>query len=294
MLHILRRALRSLWENAYLNAVSTGVITAALLLMGVYLTVQYNLNAIVDTWGRDVQISAYFRPEVPVERRFSVRDRIAVDPAVASVRYVSEADARAWLLERVNGLQPVLDELDEDVLPASLELTLVPGSEAAHNVELWASALEGPDFASIDYGQDWIQRFNAFLNLLKLLGSVMGLLVLLAALFLVTNTVYLVVYNRRDELEVQKLVGATQSYIVAPFLIEGMLHGLVGGLLSLIGLWVVHSLLVLRLQDALQLGIAGELSFLPLPWLALLVGTGVVLGVGAALVAVQRFLMQAP
>ncbi len=294
MVHILRRALRSLWENFYLNAVSTGVIAAALLLMGVYLTVQYNLNTIVDTWGRDVHVSAYFLPEVSQERRLALRDRIADDPAVAEVRYVSEEDARAWLAERVEDLEPVLDELDEGTLPASLEIVLAPGSDSTDQVATWARTLEGPDFSEVDYGQEWIERFNAFLSLLKLLGAVMGMLVLLAALFLVTNTVYLVVYSRRDELEVQKLVGATPSYIVAPFLLEGLLHGLIGALASLVGLFAVHSLLVVRLQEAFQLGIAGELSFLPGPWLLMLLLTGVVLGVGAALVAVQRFLLQAP
>jgi cell division transport system permease protein len=294
MVHILRRAARSLFENFYLNAVSTGVIAAALLLMGVYLTVQYNLNTIVDTWGRDVHVSAYFLPEVSPERRLSLRDRVADDPAVAQVRYVSEEDARAWLTERVDGLDPILDELGEGTLPASLEITLSPGSDSTDQVAAWARTLEGPDFSEVDYGQEWIERFNAFLSLLKLLGAVMGMLVLLAALFLVTNTVYLVVYNRRDELEVQKLVGATPSYIVAPFLLEGLAHGVFGGLLSLVGLLAVHQMLVLRLQEALQLGIAGELSFLPGSWLLLLVFTGVVLGVGAALVAVQRFLLSAP
>ena len=294
MVHIIRRALRSLTENAYLNAVATGVIAAAVLLMGVFLTVQHNLNSIVDTWGRDVHVSAYFLAEVPEERRFAVRDRLGQDERVARVRYVSEADAQAWLGERVDGLEPILSELGSGVLPASLEITLAPGFDGTAQVAAWAEDLQGPDFSEVDYGQEWIERFNAFLGLLKLLGAVMGILLLLAALFLVANTVYLVVYNRRDELEVQKLVGATTSYIVAPFLIEGLVQGLFGGLFALIGLWGVHRMLVLRLQDAFQLGIAGELALLPFHWLLFLVLVAMVLGVGAAAVAVQRFLLSAP
>lgn len=292
MVHILRRSMRSLWENLYLNLVSTCVIAAALLLMGVYLTVQHNLAGIVDTWGRDVHVSAYFRGEVPTERRFALRDQIAQDPLVQGVRYVSATEAQEWLSQRVDGLAPIMAELGDDVLPASLEITLVNGASA--QVESWASTLGGPDFVDVDYGQDWIQRFNAFLGLLTLLGSVMGLLLVFAALFLVTNTVWLVVYNRRDELEVQKLVGATTRYIVAPFVVEGTLHGIAGGLMALIGLWAVHRLLVLRLQDALQLSIAGELAMLPGSWLLGLIVVGVALGVGAALVAVQRFLLRVP
>jgi len=291
--HAFRRAFRSLWENLYLNIMATTVIGAALLLMGVYLTVQYNLNTFVDTWDKDVHVSAYFHTDVPEQRRLELRDRLAADPSVERVRYVSEDEARDWLVERVDGVSDVLDQLGPGVLPASLEVTARdPGDTAA--LSRWAADLEGPDFQAIDYGQEWIERFQAFLSVLKLLGALLGTLILVAALFLVTNTVYLIVYNRSDELEVQKLVGATGSYITAPFLIEGLLQGAIGSVVSLAGLWAVHVILVSRLQAALALGMAGDLSMLPARWLALLCVTGVVLGVGAATVAVTRFLLRTP
>jgi Cell division protein len=272
---------------------ASGVIGAALLLMGVYLTVQYNLNGFVDGWEKDVHVSAYFHPDVTEGRRFALRDQIADDPAVARVRYVSEEEARDWLTERVDGVADVLDQLGPGALPSSLEITVADPSDT-QALQSWATTLEGPDFQAVDYGQEWIERFNAFLSVLRLLGAVMGMLILLAALFLVTNTVYLIVYNRRDELEVQKLVGATASYITAPFLVEGLLQGAVGGIMAMLGLVLVHELLVARLQAALELGLAGDLSMLPLPWFALLFVTGVVLGLGASIVAVTRFLLRTP
>lgn len=288
--HILRRSLRSLWENLYLNSVAAGVIAAALLLFGVYLTVQYNLNAIVDTWSRDVHISAYFHPDISESARFEARDRIAQTPGVAAVRYVSEADARDWLMERVDGLQPVLTELGEGVLPASLEITLTAEAARPATVASFAESLAGPEFTDIDYGREWVERFNAFLSLLKALGVILGMLILIAALFLVTNTVYLIVYNRRDELEIARLVGASDRYIKAPFLFEGVVQGVIGGLIATAGLWVVHRVLVLRLQEALQLQVAGELAFVPPEYVALLALSGVILGMTAATIAVHRFL----
>jgi len=292
--HILRRAFRSLWEHVYLNAMAAMVIAAALLLIGVYLTVQFNLNAIVDTWERDVHVSAYFHSDVPEARRFSLRDEIANRPEVASVHYVSESDARAWLVQRVNDLDPVLTELGDDALPASLEISLTSAQARPDAIAAFAASLDPSDFEDIDYGQEWIERFNAFLSLLQLLGAVLGSLVGLAALFLVANTIYLIVYSRKDELEVQKLVGATGTYIVAPFLIEGAAQGLLGAVLALVGLWGVHRVLVLRLQDALQLGVAGKLAFLPPPYQLLLAGLGILLGITAAFLSVRRFLMTAP
>ncbi len=290
----LRRATRSIWENFYFNAVSTGVIAAALLLMGVYLTVQHNVNGIVDSWNRDAHISAYFSPSVSRERQVAIQAEVEQDPRVSHVDHVSPMEAQTWLIKEVEGLEGVLTELGPEALPASLEIELGEDAAEPNQIAGFAAELEKFEFESVDYGQEWIQRFNGFLDLLKLLGAVMGLLILLAALFIVTNTVYLVVYSRRDELETQKLVGATSSYITIPFLVEGLIQGIVGSLIALLGLYTVHQLLVARLEVALQLGITQELAFLPTSWLLILGLTGIVLGVGAALVAVTKFLTQAP
>ena len=292
--HILRRAGRSLWENLYLNLVACGVIGASLLLFGVFLTVQHNLGDIVDTWNRDVHVSAYFHPDIDEEQRFALRDQVAQQPAVLSVRYISEGDAQDWLVERIDSLEPILAELGEGVLPASLEITLAPEAAQPAQVSAFAQSLDAPSFARIDYGQEWVERFNAFLSLLRALGAILGLLILVAALFLVTNTVHLVVYNRRDELEVARLVGAQNSFITVPFIIEGAVQGFVGALGAGLGLVVVQRVVVIRLQDALQLDVAGKLELLPPEQMALLGLAGVSLGVIAAFVAVQRFLMRAP
>lgn len=292
--HILRRAVRSLWENLYLNTVSTGVIAAALMLMGMSLAVQHNINGAVASWSRDVHVSAYFQPELAEADREAIRDRIARDPHVARVHYVSEEEARVWLTERVDGLEGVFDDLGPGVLPASLEITLVDNGDLDAQVEALGPWLRETEFAEVDYGREWLERFDTFLTLVKGLGATLGTLILVAALFLVTNTVYLVIYNRRDELEIQKLVGATTGYIVAPFIVEGFVHGLAGSFLAVLGLWVSYSVLSSRLEAALTLGLLPELSFLPLSWVAALVLCGVVLGVGAATVAVSRFIASAP
>ncbi len=292
--HIFRRALRSLWENVYLNLVSTGVIAAAVLLMGVYLTFQYNLTQLMNSWDRDVQVSAYFHADVPEDRRESLAARIGEDPRVARVAYVSEAEAGAWLAERVDDLAPVLEELGSDLLPASLEITLAQTDNVERDIAELKPLLDPADFAEVDHGREWVDRFEAFVEAVRVLGGAMGLMILVAALFLVTNTVYLVIYNRRDELEIQKLVGATQSYIVAPFLLEGFAHGLAGGVAALLALKALHVLLIGRLESALGAEALTSVSALPAQWLLGLAVLAVVLGVGAASVAVTRFLATAP
>lgn len=293
--HILRRALRSLWENLSLNLVSTGVIAAALMLAGTYLTVMVNLGQIVDTWDRDVHVSLYFFPDVPVDRRFALKDEIQAMPQVAEVRYVSEAEARAWMEERVPEVAPALAELGDEVLPSSLELTLV--ERATHPAELAAviTELQRPDFEEVDYGQEWVRRFDTFLSLLELLGVVLGTLIVTAAIFLVGNTMHLVAHARRAELETMKLVGATWGFVAAPFVLEGAIQGLVAGGLTVGGLWAIHNLLVVRLQEAFQLALGSQMLH-PLTgqMQALLVLVGVVLGTLGCLTAIRRFWSAAP
>lgn len=292
--HIIRRALRSIWENLYLNTVAAGVIAASLLLLGVYVSTLLNLNSIVDTWNKDTHISAYFDSNLSEKEHLLMRDLIYAMPQTAEVRYVSQEDAHKWLTERVEGIEDTLAELGNDALPASLEISLNKESSTPAEIEKFTSVLREQGFSELDYGVEWVEKFNAFLQLLQMLGVLLGGLILIAATFLVTNTVHLVVYNRRHEMDIAKLVGASNLFIILPFLFEGVVQGLVGALSAITGLWIIHQTLAIRLQEALLLELAGELHFLNTQQLLLLSTVGIGLGFIAAFIASTRFLRQAP
>ena len=158
--HILRRTLRSLKENFSLNLVATGVIGATVLLAGVYLSALQTLDRVVESWDRDAHVSAYFQPEIEVELRFATKDQIAARQEVATVSYVSEEDAAAYLSERVEEVGPILEELGPEVLPASLEITLSQGHATPAEIQAFVDSIDGPPFEHVDYGQDWVQRFH--------------------------------------------------------------------------------------------------------------------------------------
>ena len=155
--HIIRRSLRSVWENLYLNTVAASVIGASLLLLGVYTIVHTNLNSIVDTWNKDIHVSAYFSDNLTEEERFSIRDRIHAYDEVIQVRYVSEKEAIEWLSNEVTGIQATLNELGDNALPASLEITLSPQMTQPELIEAFADKIETVDFQNIDYGVEWVE-----------------------------------------------------------------------------------------------------------------------------------------
>ena len=292
--HLLRRAMRSLRENLYLNLVATGVIAAAVLLAGVYLAIMFNLGNVVDSWDRDVHVSAYFYTDVPVDRRFEIKDDVANMPAVADVKYVTEEEAADWLVVKVPDVGPIVEELGPSVLPASLEITLKESSTRPGDIASFVESIDDSDFEYIDYGQEWVQRFNTFLALLQVLGIVLGSLIFTAAVFLVGNTMHLVAYARRQELETMKLVGATWGFVAIPFVIEGAIQGAVGSALALGGVYGLHRALVNQLQDALSIAVTDTMSFLPAQYIGMLLLTGVLLGVIGCGTSIYRFWSQAP
>lgn len=286
-----RRALRGVAEHTYLSLVSTGVIAAALVLLGMFAMVSANLAQVLGSWERDVHVSAYLSGGTP-EAHAALAASLAARPEVAGAQYVSQAEARAWMTGKMPEIGPVLEDLGDDALPASIEITLRSGHTSPAAMGQFVSSLQASgSFADIDYGQEWITRVDTFLSIVDALGVALGVFIGVAALFLVGNTIHLVVYARRDELEIMRLVGASDRYILAPFLLEGALQGLVGAGVATLLLWGAHRGLLSRLESVLALALGGEgLRFLPAAAVAALFLVGVLLGTGAAWGAVRRFL----
>lgn len=291
MTSTLLRTLRAMREHTYLAFVSTGVITAGLVLIGMFAMVTTNVALVLGSWEHEVHVSAYLKEGSP-EAHAAIGQSLATRTDVAEVRYVSEAEARAWMVERMPELSPVLDELGADALPASLEITLRPGHTAPAEMEAFVASLRDIGaFDDLDYGQEWVTRLDTFLSVLTTLGVALGTFICLAALFLVANTIHLVVYARRDELEIMRLVGATDRYILAPFLIEGAAQGAVAATLANGLLWAAHRGLLSRLHEVVALALGGEtLRYLPVEGVAAMYLGGMALGMGASWGAVRRFL----
>jgi cell division transport system permease protein len=265
------------------------------LVAGTYMQVMVNLDRIVERWDRDVHISTYFYTDVPVDRRFAVKDDLARLPEVKQILYVSEDEARAYLEERVPDVKPILEELGAEILPASLEITLRDSYTRPSDITRFVEKIQSTDFEDIDYGQEWVQRFNNFLSLLQMLGVALGSLITGAVIFLVANTMHLVVYARKAELETMKLVGATWNFIAMPFVLEGAALGAMGAGTAILGMWGIHTVVFQRLQNYLQLALgADQLVFPPAPLLWGLVGAGVLLGVAGCWTSVRRFWRVAP
>jgi cell division transport system permease protein len=282
-------ALTSLWRGRRSGALSTATIAVALFVLGAFLIATSNLERLGREWSNSAQMSVYLADGVTGAERAVIERTLAPGDIVASVQYVSKADALARFKKTFSDLTSTIDGLGENPLPASFEVQLQGGANAA--VELLVAELRQlPGVADVRYDREWLARLVVAIDGIRLVGGVLGVLLTLAAALTVANVVRLALYARRDELEIMGLVGAPRAYVQGPFVMEGTLQGGLGAVVALAALGVVF--LALRGRYLVPLASAINLSavrFLPVELCLLIVVGGMMVGcVGGLVAALSR------
>ncbi|HEY5648316.1 MAG TPA: permease-like cell division protein FtsX, partial [Nitrospiria bacterium] len=209
---------------------------------------------------------------------------------VLKVSYTSKAVALEEFGRYMEGNDLLIKGLGENPLPASFEVTLKEEYRTAGSVRGIAQEMKGfRGVNDVQYGQEWVDNINAILQIFRV-GAVFGGVILgLAAMVIISNTIGLTVWARLSEIEVLKMVGATRWYIQTPFLLEGGILGLIGGGFSLFFLHLIFLFGQNRLAETG--GFLGQnlvLNFLPPQWLGLFLAAGVFLGFAGGLISTRR------
>lgn len=284
------RALANLRQNVFVSVVTVGTISLALLIAALFLLVYVNLEGMAEGWSDKVQITAYFDREPAPLAVAALKGRVKAIPGTAKVVFVTQLEAEKRLRGRLKGQESLLEGITPEVLPASLEIGLDREHRDSAAVSSYVTALrQVPGITEVQYGEEWVKRFNSFMNLFRLMGALLGGFLGLAVLFIVSNTIKLTIYARKDELELLGLVGATRFFIKAPFLIEGVLQGALGGVLSLLSLAACYYAFLRNAGNFLGVNPEG-LSFLPVTHLAVILCGGVLLGFIGSLTSLKRFI----
>jgi cell division transport system permease protein len=290
--YFLRTALRGMRRSPLRTLLCAGTIAAALAVLGGYLLVYGNLESVLGRWGRDLDLSVYLKDQATDAERADLATWLRARPEVAEVRAVSRTEA----LERLRLQWPqhgeILAGLGENPAEASLEVRLGPVADLGAVLAALARALEGrAGVAAVEYGQGELVRIEAALDLLRSAGTVLAGLLAFAALFVAGATIRLAIRDRRDELEIMKLCGATDAFIRAPLYLEGAFQGVVGGLVALGLVAALRAFLGGALQEIFALpGGAPALAFLSTEITFGLVAGGALLGALGSAVAAGRYL----
>lgn len=288
-MYFLRRALENLRARPWPTAVTVATIALSFAVLTGYLLVFQALERAAELWGARLEVSAYLEDAVGEAGGRALAERVAGWPGVARVTYVSKADALARFRAALSGQSALLDALPGNPLPASIEVAPAPERRTAEGIRDLAARLQGlPGVSDVEYGREEAERLTAVIRVVRLAGLAVTILLGLAATLIVANTVRLALYARQEEIELLRLVGATDRFVRAPFLIEGALQGLAGALLA-IGLAAAAHRLALPTLLALGDWLApAALPFLSGRTVAALAGAGLLLGLVGSWVSVSR------
>lgn len=274
------------WRSAVLAILT---IAAGLFVLGFFLMVNNNLQAVLDRWSQSAEMSVFLKDDVSTEQLQAIEQAVVQSGLSAERQHLTKDEAVTRFKEDFPDLAGAADKLPRNPFPASLEVRLAPAArDSAADVDALAGRVSTmPGVADVRYDRRWLSRLGSTVQFLRTIGLVIVGLLALAAALTVANVVRLAAYARRDEIEIMQLVGAPFAFIRGPFVAEGILQGGFGAVAALVCLWVVF--LVAKAwysRVAFEgLGITTLVFLSPVAILGILVG-GMLLGcIGGLIVA---------
>ena len=277
---LIGEALRDLRRGGRVAVSAILLITLSLAALGGFWLLSSNIGQATDQWRNRVRIIVFLKRDAAASEANALVERVTAMPGVAAVRYVGKAEALGTLKQVLGKDASVADQLPANPLPASLEVT--PTAEGATPdgarglIERLAALPEAEEVAG---GSQWIDRLAQGRRLLNAVGIGIGAVLALAAILTVTTATTLVLHARRQETEIMRLVGASELMVRLPLLLQGMMQGLLGAMLSI---WILvgsFALVAPRLEPLIHQTLGVEhLGFLrPYNVVALMI-VGTVLG----------------
>jgi len=277
-----REALLAFRRAPLLSALSVTTIAFSLFVLGLFGLVAVNLRQALQGVAERVEIVAYLLPGTPIETITTAEQDIEAFPEVASADYVSEDSALARARRELVEFRDLLRELESNPLPGSIEVKLKPGYQDAAHVNAVADRLRGFTFVNdVRYGKDWVEKLDRLRGLAAAVGLVVGAAFAVVAVMIIGTTIRMAVLQRSREIAIMRLVGATDGFIRRPFLLQGALKGLLGGLVA-VGL--SYSAYVLINRFLISASFFNGLQALAI------VGFGTVIGLMGSLLSVGRHL----
>jgi cell division transport system permease protein len=288
--YTLREALINIRRSATMGWVAILTMSFTLLFFGIFLLISININEALRSLKGRATIAAYVKDGVSEEKIKALHGVLRRLEGVEKVEYVSKEEALRLFRKDLGPQSFILDALETNPLPATFEIK-ADGSLSGKEVVHLAHKIKGlVGIEGVDYGERLIEVLSniSFLAKTTMLG--VGTAFGLATLLIIFNTIKLTLFSRHREIEIMRLVGATDSFISLPYILEGVLQGLLAGMISISMLWILHKVILYRIN---RIGfIPFGFNFLSTENAILIVLIGLGLGLLGALVSVRHFLVR--
>jgi cell division transport system permease protein len=255
MMLFIKRAIDDIWQNRFLNFVTIITIALAILIASAFILFLVNTDEIIHSWKRGLRIMAYLKPDIHDADLTNLKQTIQSLDGVHSLRFISKQEALERLKDQMEHQSSLFDNLTENPLPDSFEIRMTASRDSWRKIEILANQIDSlSQIDEVEYGQRWIGRFVRIISLFRMTGYAMGVLFFTASIFIVANTIRLVIYSRCEEVEIMRLVGATDNFIKIPFYIEGFIQGGLGAAIGLVALFISFFFISSNIELGFSLG----------------------------------------
>jgi len=285
-----RTTLSNILKNKQTFFLSVATITISIFILGLFLMLFSNLNGFLSKLDDQVQLIVYLNDSITSSERAVLEDIISKSPFVKSTTKVSKEIAWEEFQSNMSeNLKPLLD-IKFNPLPASYKIQFHEADSRLDHIRELSERLKAKKgIESVEYGQEWIAKFEKFMFFSRLFLFAMGGLLCFGLILIISNTIRLSIYSRQDEIELMLLIGATPSFVKVPFLLEGMLQGFTGSILSLFLIRGINLYLKDEFQSAIE-SMSMEFKFIAEPYLFGLVGLSLLVGLLASYISTFQFL----
>ena len=286
-----KEALEGIKANKEAYLITIGTTAVSMSIFGIFLVVHFNIQGMVKKWRENFQVVVYLQDTIAKKELKKLKSYLSSMQKIDKYLYVSKDQALKNFRKRLDRNQTILDNLDVNPLPASFELKLK--NEYRNYKEIKSIAEDVKKFKgieSLEFGEGWLERIETILFFLKFIVLAIGGLICIGIILIISNAMKLSLYARKDEIEIMQLVGATDWFIKGPFLLEGILQGFFGAILSLIILYGFYEMFIDSLQTSRFFIGAQSFLFITPRDIAYIILSGVLIGYVGSYVSLRKFL----
>lgn len=284
MRYAIREALAAFRRAPVLTTLSAAMIGLSLFVVGLFGMGTHNIRRVLEQIESRVEIVAYLKDDVRADAAQLMLAEIKAFPEVAEAIFISRDEALAAARRELPELRAVFSDLEVNPLPASIEVRLLPGNRSPEVVAQVAARISGYPFVEdTNYGKEWVERIYLLRRIAGATAVVVGGAFAAVAILIIGTAVRMAIFARRDEIEIMRLVGATDAFVRMPFLLEGVLTGLLGAGFALSATYTIYKVLVRTVFP---------LAWLPNQWVLAGIAAGGVVGLIASAISVRQHLRQ--
>lgn len=285
--YLIREGFRGIKTHKFMSFATVAVIVACLLIMGSLSLVTVNINSLIKNLEKENEVVAFVDEALTDEEARALESSIVSIDNVASVEYVTKETAMDNFMKDYDDV--LMEGIDASVFRNRYVIRLVDISKMLETRDVVAQV---PGIAKVNAHIDYANGFITVRNIISVISLVLVAILVIISFFIMSNTIKLATFSRQDEIAIMRMVGATNGFIRLPFVVEGLVLGILGGLIAFFAEWGIYELVTGKIMETIAGSFVNVIPFseLAVPVLLIYLAIGIVIGGFGGVNAIRNYL----